>query len=60
MGIVMGIIQHEVHLFGPKTLEHAFILERKLESKNMATRNLVTNNYKENHVPFPKLKSLTL
>lgn len=51
-------IQHEVHLFEPKSLEHAFIMTRKVESKYMATRKLVTNNHRVNHAPFPKLKRL--
>jgi hypothetical protein len=49
------IIQHEVHLFKPKSMEHACIVSREVESKNMATRRVATNNYREHHVPSPNL-----
>jgi len=41
----------ELHLFVPKSLEYAFTLERKVESKNMVIRSVVTNNYRECHHP---------
>jgi hypothetical protein len=59
MGTLKESIQHEVHLFEPKSLEHAFSMERKVESKNMATRRVVTNNYRENHAPSPNLTQPT-
>jgi hypothetical protein len=53
MGTLKESIQHEVCLFEPKSLEHTFIVARKVESKNMATRRVVTNNYREKHAPSP-------
>jgi hypothetical protein len=55
MGTLKENIQHEVHLFEPKSLEKAFSMERKVENKNMATRRVATNNYREHHVPSPNL-----
>ena len=55
MGTLKESIQHEVCLFDPKSLKHAFNLARKVESKNMATRRVATNNYIEHHVPSPNL-----
>jgi 3-hydroxy-3-methylglutaryl CoA synthase len=52
-------IQHEVHLLEPKYLDHAFNVARKLESKNMSTRRVDTNNYREYHVPSPSLTQPT-
>lgn len=37
MGILKESIQHEVHLFEPKYIYHAFSMVRKVGSKNMAT-----------------------
>jgi hypothetical protein len=45
MGTLKENIQHEVHLFEPKSLEHAFSMARKVERKNMATRRVATNSY---------------
>lgn len=59
MGIVNKSISHEVCLFEANFSEHSLSLERKVESKNMATSNLVTNNYRENQVPSPKPVRLT-
>jgi len=59
MGTLKEIMQHEVCLFEPKYLDNAFNLERKVESKNMASRKLVTNNCRENNAPFLKLTRLT-
>ena len=43
-------IQHEVRLFEPKSLEKAFSLARKVETKNMATRRDTTKAYREGSV----------
>jgi hypothetical protein len=51
MDTLKDIIQHEEHLLEPKSLKHAFSVVRKVESKNMVTKRVVTNNYRENHVP---------
>jgi hypothetical protein len=59
MGTLNKSIQHEVHLFKPKSLEHAFSVARKVESKNMATRRMATNNYREHHAPSPNLTQPT-
>jgi hypothetical protein len=40
-------------------MEHAFSLTRKVESKNMATRRVITNNYRENAVSSLNLTQLT-
>jgi hypothetical protein len=55
MGTLKDSIQHEVHLFKPKSIEKYFSMERKVENKNMATRRVATNNYREHHVPSPNL-----
>jgi hypothetical protein len=55
MGSLKENIQYEVHLFKPKSLEHAFSMARKVESKNMATRRVISNNYRGNHDPSPNL-----
>ena len=46
-------IQHEVLLIEPTLLEKYFMLERKVESKNMvmATRRTTYNTFRENIVP---------
>ena len=46
-----GIIEHEVHLFQPKSLENAFSFTRKVESKNMVTRRATSNTYIEGTIP---------
>jgi hypothetical protein len=53
MGTLKDNIQHEVHLFEPKYLEHVFNVTGKLQSKNMGTRRVSTNNYRDLHVPSP-------
>ena len=58
MGTLNGNIQHEVHLFKPKL--HDFNMQRKVESKHMATRRVATNNYREHHVPSPNLTQPTM
>ena len=49
-------IQHEVSLFEPSSLEKDFVMERKIESDNMAMTNgkAFSNTYRENNVPSPK------
>jgi hypothetical protein len=49
-------IQHEVHLWEPKSLENSFKVERSDESKNMAmaTRRTNPNIYRENNAPSSK------
>lgn len=49
METLMESIQHKVHLFDPKYLDHLFNLVRKVEIKNM-----FTNNYTK-HYPSHKL-----
>eukprot|EP00253_Pinus_taeda_P007289 PITA_07289 len=46
IGTLKDNIQHEVHLWEPDSLEKAFRLERKMDSKIMATRKPTTHNYK--------------
>ena len=52
-------IQHEVHLWEPNSLEKAFRLARKMESKIMATRKPTTHNYKDGSVVSPSLPQPT-
>jgi hypothetical protein len=56
IGTLKDIIQHEVLVWEPKSLENAFRVERNVESKNMAmaTRRITRNIYQENNVPSPK------
>ena len=53
IGTLKDNIQHEVCLFEPTSLEKAFIVARKVESKNleMATRRTTSNSSRENNVP---------
>jgi hypothetical protein len=53
IGTLKDHIQHEVHLWEPKSLENAFKVERNVESKNMAmaTRRTNPNIYRENNAP---------
>jgi hypothetical protein len=55
IGTLKDNIQHEVHLWEPKSLENAFVA-RNVESKNMAmvTRRTNPNNYRENNAPSSK------
>ena len=50
IGTLKDNIQHEVHLWEPKSLENAFKVARNVESKNMsmATRRTNPNSYREN------------
>ena len=56
IGALKDKIQHEVHLFEPSSLDKAFMMERKVENKNMAmtTRKAFSNTYRENNVPSSK------
>ena len=56
IGTLKDNIQHEVLLWEPKSLENAFRVVRKVESKNMAmaTRRTTPNIYRENNVPSYK------
>ena len=46
-------IQLEVRLLEQESLENAFRVARKVESKNMATRRATANTYKQHNVSFP-------
>ena len=52
-GTLKDNIQHEVYLFRPTFLENAFMVSRKVESKNfaMATERTTTKNSRESNVP---------
>ena len=52
-------IQHDVHLWELGSLEKAFRLARKMESKIMATRKHTTHNYKDGSVVAPSLPQPT-
>ena len=56
IGTLNDNIQHEVHLFEPSSLEKDFMMERKVDSKNMemTARKAFSNTYRENDVPFSK------
>jgi hypothetical protein len=56
IGTLKVNIQHEVHLWEPKSLENAFKVEISVESKNMAmaSRRTTPNIYQENNVPSSK------
>jgi hypothetical protein len=56
IGTLRDNIQHEVHLWEPKSLENAFRVARNVESKNMAmaTRSTNPNIYRENNAPSSK------
>jgi hypothetical protein len=56
IGTLKDHIQHEVHLWEPKSLENAFKVARNVESKNMAmaTRRTNPNIYRENNAPSSK------
>ena len=55
IGTLKGSIQHDVRLWEPDSLEKAFKLARKMESKIMATRKHTTHNYKDGSVAAPSL-----
>jgi predicted subunit of tRNA(5-methylaminomethyl-2-thiouridylate) methyltransferase len=52
-------IQHEVHLFEPKSIEKYSSMEWRVENKNMATRRVANNNYREKLFPSHNLTRLT-
>jgi hypothetical protein len=56
IGTLKDNIEHEVHLWEPKSLENSFKVTRNVESKNMAmaTRRTYPNIYRENNAPSPK------
>jgi hypothetical protein len=56
IGTLKDNIQHEVHLWEPKSLENAFKVARNVESKNMAMaiRRTNANIYRENNAPSSK------
>ena len=56
IGTLKDNIQHEVRIFEPSSLEKDFMMERKVENKNMAitTRKAFSNTYRENNVPYSK------
>ena len=55
IGYLKDNIQHDVRLWEPDSLEKAFRLARKMESKIMATRKHTTHNYKDGSVVAPSL-----
>src|ERR1700738_2475012 len=55
IGSLKDNIQHDVRLWEPDSLEKAFKLARKMESKIMATRKPTTHNYKDGSVVAPSL-----
>jgi hypothetical protein len=61
IGTLRENIQHEVHLWEPKSLENAFRVERNVESKNMSmdNRRATPNIYRENNVPSSKTPQRT-
>lgn len=61
MGTMKDKIQHELHILEPTSLEKAFKLARRVESKNMgmATKRFPSNTYKENNVPSSNLSKPT-
>ena len=59
IGSLKDNIQHDVRLWEPDSLEKAFRLARKMESKIMATRNHTTHNYKDGSVVAPSLPQPT-
>jgi hypothetical protein len=56
IGTLRDNIQHDVHLWEPKSLENSFRVARNVESKNMAmaTRRTTPNIYQENNAPSSK------
>ena len=57
MGTLKDNIQHELRILEPTSLETAFKLARRVESKNMAmaTKRSPSKTYKENNVPSSNL-----
>ena len=59
IGTLKDNIQHEVRLWEPDSLENAFKLARKLETKIMETMNSTPHNYKHGSVVSPSLPQPT-
>ena len=59
IGNLKNNIQHEVRLWEPDSLEKAFKVARKVESKIMATKKSTTHNYKDVSVAAPSLPQPT-
>jgi len=59
IGTLKDNIQHEVRLWEPDSLEKAFRLARKVESKIMATRKSTPHNYKYGSFVSPSLPKPT-
>jgi len=55
IGTLKENIQHDVCIWEPDSLEKAFRLTGKMESKIMAIRKLATHNYKDGNVVDPSL-----
>ena len=55
IGTLKDNIQHDVHLWEPDSLEKAFKIARKMESKIMATKKHTTHKYKDGSVFSPSL-----
>ena len=55
IGSLKDNIQHDFRLWEPDSLEKAFRLARKMESKIMATRKPTTHNYKDESVVAPSI-----
>ena len=55
IGTLKDNIQHDVHLWELDSLEKAFRLTRKMESKIMATRKHTRHNYRGGSVVTPSL-----
>jgi len=59
IGTLKDNIQHEVCLWEPDSLEKAFKVAIKFESKIMATRKSTTHNYKDESIAAPSLPQPT-
>ena len=59
IGTLKDNIQHEVRLWEPDSLEKAYRLARKIESKIMGTRKPTTHNYKDGSVVAPSFSPPT-
>ena len=59
IGTLKDNIKHDVFLWEPNSLERAFRLAGKMESKIMTTREPTTHNYKDGSVVAPNLPQPT-
>jgi hypothetical protein len=61
MGTLKDNIPYELHILEPTSLEKAFKLARRVESKDMAmdTKRFPSDTYKENNVPSYNLPKPT-